>query len=46
MSEEYDALVWNGTWNLVSFIPTQNCVGVSEFFELSNTSMVLLTSWL
>lgn len=27
MSEEYDALVWNGTWELVPSDPTQNLVG-------------------
>ena len=34
MSEEYDALVWNGTWELVPSDPTQNLAGCKWIFRI------------
>lgn len=34
MLEEYDALVWNGTWELVPSDPTQNLVGFKWIFRI------------
>ena len=36
MSEEYDALVWNGTWELVPLNPTQNLVGCKWIFHIKH----------
>ena len=43
MSEEYDALVRNGTWELVPQESIQNLVSVSGFFVLKGFLVVLLT---
>ena len=34
MSEEYDVLVWNGTWELVPPGPNQNIVGCKWNFQI------------
>jgi hypothetical protein len=33
MSEEYNALVWNGTWELLTSNPSQNIVGYKWIFR-------------
>ena len=45
MNDEFDALVRNGTWELVSSTSMQNLVGCKwVFFVLNGFLMVLLTS--
>ena len=43
MNDEFDALVQNGTWELVPSTSMQNLLDVSGFFVLNSFLMVLLT---
>lgn len=38
MSEEYDALVWNETWELIPSNPSQNVVGYKWIFRTKHKS--------